>query len=176
MEKLSGGSVCTRGHGQIVFRSSMALIIKLRTAIFSFCSLGKLIVFQKHSLLFTKALLITILAALQAIVASVCSHWQRRNRSKPPTTNLCWFSLPSREVCQGTLNYCHDNSFPERSASPTCTFTVHMESTWLEMHNKLCEGQLQCYLPSIRYWKVFTLHKCVPCAVRIGQCPVFYCF
>ena len=42
MEKLSGGSVCNHGHGQIVFRSSMALIIKLRTAFFSLCSLGKI--------------------------------------------------------------------------------------------------------------------------------------
>lgn len=42
MEKLSGGSVCNHGHGQIVFRSSMALIVKLRTAFFSLCSLGKI--------------------------------------------------------------------------------------------------------------------------------------
>lgn len=41
MEKLSGGLVCNHGHGQIVFRSSMTLIIKPRTAFFFFLLIGQ---------------------------------------------------------------------------------------------------------------------------------------
>ena len=67
MEKLSGAPVCNHGHGQIVFRSSMALIIKLRTAFPSFCSLGKIDCVLKFSPLFTKAVLITILYSWTAV-------------------------------------------------------------------------------------------------------------
>lgn len=42
MEKVSVGSVCNHGHGQIVFRSSADLISNLQTVLFSFCSLGKI--------------------------------------------------------------------------------------------------------------------------------------
>ncbi len=61
MEELSGGLVCNHGHGQIVFRSSMARIIKLRTAFLSLCSLGKIDCVLKSVPLFTKAVLITML-------------------------------------------------------------------------------------------------------------------
>lgn len=61
MEQLSGGLVCNHGHGQIVFRSSMALITELRTAFFSFTSLVKIDCVLKSSPSFAKAVLITIL-------------------------------------------------------------------------------------------------------------------
>lgn len=72
IEKLSGGLVGNHGHGQIVFRSSATLIIKLWTAFFSFCSLGKIDCVLKSSPLFTQTVLITILYSWTA--SCCCGH------------------------------------------------------------------------------------------------------
>lgn len=72
MEKLSVGLVCNHGHGQIVFRASMDLITNLQTALFSFCSLGKIDCVLKSSPFFTKGVLIIILYSWTASVC--CSH------------------------------------------------------------------------------------------------------